>query len=156
VTLKAFIKVHAVNPRTELYFVGHATNDIPLVQKVKHEIEINNLSECVHIVGYDTNPYRWDKFADCFVSTSRIEGLPNVLIEAQYLGIPAVATECIPMISRIITNGITGFTVPVDDIDAIADAMMKAPKLGRIKMTYKPASKDDFIELFNEVKYQRI
>lgn len=148
ITLKAFMKVHKQNPKTELYFVGRAPMNHPLVIEVKKMIDCNDLQDCVHIIGYDTNPYRWDKFADCYVSTSRIEGLPNVLIEAQYLGTPAVATRSIPMIDRIITDGVTGFTVAVDDVDAIANAMIDAPKLGRIKMTYKPSKANDFIELF--------
>lgn len=148
ITLKAFVEVHKEKPDSELYFVGHAEENNPLVQEVKHIIEQNHLQDCVHIIGYDSNPYRWGKYADCLVSTSRLEGLPNVLIEAQYLGTPAVATECIPMVGRIITNGVSGYSVPVDDVEAISDAMLKAPKLGRIKMTYKPTSKEDFINLF--------
>lgn len=148
VTLKAFEKVHYINPNTELYFVGHAKSDNPLVIKVKKMIEDMELQDYVHIVGFDPNPYKWDRYADCYITTSRQEGLPNVLIEAQYLGTPAVATECIPMISRIITNGVTGFTVPVDDVDAIAEAMLKAQNLGRIVMTYKPAEIEDFKRIF--------
>ena len=148
ITVKAFVEVHKKNPDTELFFVGHAKEDNPLVQEVKRIIEQNHLQDSVHIIGYDSNPYKWCRYADCLVSTSRLEGLPNVLIEAQYLGTPAVATECIPMVARIISKGLSGYTAPVDDIDAIADAMLKAPKLGRIKMTYKPSSKEDFINLF--------
>lgn len=148
ITVKAFAVLHKQNPNTELYFVGHAKEDNPLVQEVKQFIEKNHLQDYVHIIGYDSNPYKWCRYADCLVSTSRLEGLPNVLIEAQYLGTPAVATECIPMVGRIISNGQSGYTAPVDDIAAIADAMLQAPKLGRVKMTYKPTSKEKIIDLF--------
>lgn len=148
ITIKSFIEVHKENPATELYFVGHAQEDNPLVQEVKRMINQNHLQDSVHIIGYDSNPYKWCRYADCLVTTSRLEGLPNVLIEAQYLGTPAAATTCIPMVERIITEGVSGFGAPVDDIDAIAEAMKKAPKLGRIKMTYKPTSKEDFVKLF--------
>ena len=87
------------------------------------------------------------KNADCFVLASRSEGLPNALIEAQYIGTPAAACTCIPVIERIVENGKNGFLADVEDYEGLAQAMMNASKLGRIKSTYKPSSFNEFVEL---------
>lgn len=148
VLAKAFVKVAKCNEKAHLYFVGKYDEHDPFFQSVKRVILDAGIEDRVHFVGFDTNPYRWVRYCDCFVLPSRIEGLPNSLIEAQYLGCPAVAAVCIPIISRIVKEGVTGYVVPPEDSDAMADAMLKAPKLGRVKMEYKSASNEDFIKLF--------
>ena len=87
--------------------------------------------------------------ASCFVLSSRSEGLPNALIEAQYIGTPAAACTCIPIIGRIVDEGKTGYLAEVEDYKGLAEAMMKASKLGRIKTTYKSSSFDDFLNVLN-------
>ena len=59
---------------------------------------------------------------DALVLASRGEVQPLVLLEAMSTGIPVVSTECIPHCLRI-EGGCT--IVPVDDADALADAMEK-------------------------------
>lgn len=145
--LKAFLKVHHTYPNSHLYFVGRiADNDF--YQKLVSYIEGNNLKEYVHFVGYTDNPYQWMKYSDCFVLSSRNEGLPNVLLEAQYLSVPVVATKCIPIIERIVTDDVNGCTVGLEDVDGLAEAMRKAVRMRNVKMTYLPASTKDVNSLF--------
>ncbi|MEJ2061540.1 MAG: glycosyltransferase, partial [Gammaproteobacteria bacterium] len=47
----------------------------------------------VHMPGRVKNPYPWLARASVFVLSSRWEGYPNVLLEAQYLKRPIVTTE---------------------------------------------------------------
>ena len=61
--------------------------------------------------------------ADLFLSTSDFEGLPNALIEAQGLGLPAVATRCPFGPDEIVDDGVTGLLVPVGDAEALAGAV---------------------------------
>lgn len=145
---KAFVKVGQIKRNAHLYFVGKYDENDEYFQFVKKIIDDGDVNKQVHFVGFDTNPYRWIKYSSCFVLPSRIEGLPNSLIEAQYLGTPAVATSCIPIINRIIQNGVTGFVVPSENVDLLAEAMLKAPSLGNIHSSYKGADASNFIALF--------
>lgn len=147
VLAKAFVIVARKNTKAHLFFVGSHVEDA-YFHSVEQVVKNGGCAERVHFVGYDPNPYRWMKHCDCFVLPSRIEGLPNSLIEAQYLGKPAVATTCIPIISQIVENGVTGYTVPPENPTAMATAMLKAPALGAIKTTYHSANDEDFIRLF--------
>ena len=109
---------------------------------------INDLENDIKCVGFQNNPYPYMNGANCFVLSSRNEGLPNVLLEAQYLGIPSAATSCIPMIKRIVVDDVNGYLAAVDDADSLATAMLNAARLKSIKSTYQPASINDVLNVF--------
>lgn len=148
VLVKAFCIVKKSKPTAHLWLVGRYNDSSEMVVSIKEFIQENGLGECVHFVGYDDNPYKWMKYCDCFVLPSRKEGLPNVLIEAMYLGRPVVAARCLNIISEMIDEGINGYSCAVDDIEDLAGNMVKALSLKDCKMTYHPSSKEDFIEQF--------
>ncbi len=52
------------------------------------------LHERITFFGFCENPYSYFASADCFVMSSRLEGLPTVLIEALACGIPVISTDC--------------------------------------------------------------
>jgi glycosyltransferase involved in cell wall biosynthesis len=74
----------------------------------------------VRFAGFVANPYAWIAASDCFVLSSDSEGLPNALIEAQGLGVAAVATDCPSGPREIIDDGETGRLVPTGDAEALA------------------------------------
>ena len=60
-----------------------------------------------------------------FVLSSRSEGMPNALIEAMAAGVPSVATRCDMGPDELIRNGENGLLVPVEDADAMSDAILR-------------------------------
>lgn len=148
ILVKAFATVHKKNNNAHLYFIGKYDWNNKFDREIRKYVEDNDLSDCIHFVGFDNNPYRWIKNADVYVMPSRLEGLPNSLIEAMLLGKPVVATHCIPVISRIVNNGYNGYVIPPDNICEMSKAMPKASLLKNFKMTYKSATKEEFINLF--------
>lgn len=147
VLLKAFKKVHKTIPNAHLYLLGRYENDKFFLSLISY-IKAEHISDNVHFLGLLKNPHIWIKHAHCFVLPSRLEGLPNALIEAMYIGTPVVSTTCIPMITRMIDEGVNGYTVPVEDPDKMAEAMINALSLKNCHITYKPSSPDDFKKLF--------
>jgi glycosyltransferase involved in cell wall biosynthesis len=63
-----------------------------------------------------------------YVMSSRFEGLPMVLIEAQECGLPIVSFDCPEGPSEIIHNGEDGFLVPLADTDALAEKIITLAK----------------------------
>jgi glycosyltransferase involved in cell wall biosynthesis len=61
---------------------------------------------------------------DVFVLTSKVEGLPNVLIEAQALGVPVVATH-VGGVAEVFENGVTGVLVDDHSPVAVAEAVLR-------------------------------
>ncbi|HFE39141.1 MAG TPA: glycosyltransferase [Gammaproteobacteria bacterium] len=79
----------------------------------------------VDFPGYHENVHGMVAKADLFVLSSNFEGLPNALLEALAVGTPAVSTDCLSGPSEILCNGAAGDLVPVDDVDALANAIIK-------------------------------
>lgn len=146
----AFREVLDKYPDAELYIVGDydSSSSTYEYQKLKRLINKLELGEKVFFTGFTNNPYRYIKNASAYVLSSRYEGLPNVLVEAQFLGVPSAATKCIPMISRMITNGKNGFLADSENPSSLATAMLSAVEIKEVKKIYKPSSADDFRNIF--------
>lgn len=63
--------------------------------------------------------------ADIVALSSTYEGMPNVLIEAISIGIPAISYDCPSGPSEIIVDGVNGYLAEYMNIDALADAMKR-------------------------------
>ncbi len=98
-------------------------------------IQEEGLEEVCHLVGNIPREQVVDFMndCDCFVCSSRTEMLSCVLHECAACGRPAIATMCGGP-QDILTDE-TGILVPVDDVEAMADAMLtmldKAPTYDR-------------------------
>ena len=134
-----------------LYFVGTYDENSDYYHSLLAQIENLGQKESIHFVGYDKNPFRWVKNADCFVFPSRAEGLPNALIEASYLGVPCAASRCLSIVEDIIKDGENGYTVDVDDAEGLAEAMIKATAMKNCRMVYRPGSVKDFVQLLDSL-----
>jgi glycosyltransferase involved in cell wall biosynthesis len=104
-------------------FVLQICGDGPLAGDLRRQIRALGLDDSVEMLGFQSNPYAIVARADVFVMTSQHEGLPNALIEAQGLGIPAVSSRCPFGPEEIIDDGETGRLVAVGDPLAVADAV---------------------------------
>jgi len=82
------------------------------------------ISEHVHFHGSVENPYVYFNHCDLFVLSSRIEGMPNALLECLHLGKPVVATKCTIAVQSLIDSGENGFIVDVEDADSMAYAIL--------------------------------
>lgn len=142
----AFAIVSRQLPNAELYILGK--QDDVWYSKTMEIVNDNGIADKVHCAGYQNNPYKYVNNADCFVLSSRWEGLPNVLIESLYLGTPVAAMKCIPVIERIVTNGKDGYLAEKEDVESLATAMLNAVKLGRIQSNYRSATVEDFHYIF--------
>lgn len=130
--LKAFALVVKNLPMSRLYILGKDPSN-ELTSYLLQIIKENNLQHKVFFEGFQSNPHKYVKDADAFVLSSIYEGLPNAMLDAMYLGIPVVATTCIPYIAQVVHDGENGYTCPVKDSKALSEAMLKAVRIKRLK-----------------------
>ena len=84
------------------------------------------LSDRVQLLGQVSNPLAYFSKADVFALSSRLEGMPNVLVEAMMCGCTPVAMDCPTGPSELLHGGDFGELVPVGDWEAFGDAINRA------------------------------
>jgi glycosyltransferase involved in cell wall biosynthesis len=110
-----------LQPETDLELVicGEGA-ERPALERQAREL---GLADRLQLPGFLSNPFPWLAASDLFVLTSDAEGLPNALLEAQGLGLAAVATDCDHGPREIVDDRETGRLVPTGDAAALADAI---------------------------------
>lgn len=90
--IDAFIQISKKHLNAKLLIVGHTEADLdPLLPKTLHNIEFNKR---IIEVGFqkDIRPYL--AIADLFIFPSYREGFPNVILQANAMGIPLKKVRC--------------------------------------------------------------
>jgi len=118
--LRAFAKARQGVP-SRLVIFGEGT----LREELTNLAAQLGVADSFQLPGFDPNPFTYMSSCDLFVLSSRWEGLPNVLIQAMAAGAKVVATDCPSGPNEVLDGGELGALVPVDDVDAMADAMVE-------------------------------
>lgn len=100
----------------------------PEQESLKSLVKEMGLSERVSFPGVTANPAAEMAAADLVVLSSRMEGLPAVLIEGLAAGVPIVSTDCTSGPREILEEGKWGRLVPVGDQHALAKAIEESLK----------------------------
>lgn len=98
--------------------------DGPMMNEMKIRAGHEDLDGSVYFTGNVQKVYTCIAVMDIFLLTSRAEGFPNVLIEAQASGVPVVTTDA-GGASETLRHGITGWVLEQHDVSYIADILVK-------------------------------
>ncbi len=99
--------------------------DGPLRDEARARASALGLADRLLLPGYETDALGALAAMDLFLLTSRVEGLPNVLIEAQAMGVPVVAAD-VGGTGETFRHGEGGWLVARPDTDAFASAVESA------------------------------
>lgn len=92
----------------------------PVLEK---HIEALQLSDRVHLLGFQSNPYRFFSKARFFILNSEFESFANVLIEALACGTPVLSNDCDFGPREIIQKGVNGFLYKKENTDNFRQAV---------------------------------
>lgn len=143
VLLEAFTKIRKQYQEATLNIIGNKDGNY-----ARNLVEKYDGKEGVTFCGFRDNPYPFMSHCDVFVLPSRMEGFPNVLLEAMCLNKPVVATTCLPIIKQLVEDGVNGYVCPVEDAEKMADSMTKALDLKDIHNTYTLFNHQKLTEVF--------
>lgn len=120
VALEAWKQLHLLYPHARFYIVGGGENVLLDIARQVNE-------ECNHsiiITGEVDDVTVYHRLSDVYIFPSEHEGLPTSLLEAMSSGIPTVCSD-IGGNDDLIINDITGYRVPVHDVNAYVTAISK-------------------------------
>lgn len=116
--IRAFAQVRTVHD-CRLVILGEGE----LRAELEQLIASLGVQDSVQLPGFTDNPFAWMSRVRLFVLSSRWEGLGNVLIEAMACGAAVVSTDCPSGPAEILEGGKWGKLVPVEDVEALAEAI---------------------------------
>lgn len=119
--IEAFAKIASENPDWVCVILGDGDKR----QELESQIQRLGLGNKVKLAGRAGNLSDWYSAADLCVSSSRVEGFPNVLVEAMSHGVPCIAFDCKTGPSEIITHGVNGELVPEGNINGLSASMSR-------------------------------
>ena len=118
--IDAFIQISKKHLNAKLLIVGHTEADLdPLLPKTLHNIEFN---ERIIEAGFqkDIRPYL--AIADLFIFPSYREGFPNVILQANAMGVPCIVSD-INGCNELIKQGENGLIVPAKNSRILKEQM---------------------------------
>jgi glycosyltransferase involved in cell wall biosynthesis len=98
--------------------------DGPLREEARRRAQASGIGSRIVMPGYETDIAVALAAMDVFLLTSRLEGLPNVLIEAQALGVPVVTTDA-GGAAETLDETRSGFAVFPHCADVLAQTVLK-------------------------------
>ncbi len=111
----SFSNLKKKNKDLKLYIVGEGEARI----KLEKLIEKLNLTNDVFLVGRKKDIINWYHYSDIFVLTSKVEGFPNSLLEAMYLGKAVISFNCLSGPSELIINNKNGILIEQNDWNSL-------------------------------------
>lgn len=116
--IMAYAKSQLPKQQIHLVILGQGK----LLEYLKAITKKNKVSELVHFLGYQDNPYKFFSKSNFFVLSSEFEGLPMVVLEALTCGAPVVAFNSIG-IKEVVTHQENGLLIEDQNIEALTNGL---------------------------------
>jgi glycosyltransferase involved in cell wall biosynthesis len=127
--LRAFGRVHAVLPEARMTIAG-AGPERAALEALAHELRIG---PAVRFAGWLDRDAMADLYrdADVALNPSRVDNMPNSVLEALACGVPVVSTR-VGGVPFLVKDGITALLVAPGDDAAMGDALLRVLRDGAL------------------------
>ena len=161
--LEVFEKIKAKRKDIKLLLAGKGI----LFEEIKKQIHQKKLEDTVFLLGFRKDTEKILAASDLFVLTSKVEGVPGVILEAAVQQVPSVAID-VGGVSEVIIPGETGILLNdfspekfAENIILLAGDVARREQLGQ--NAYRLVSEqfntkntvDRFIQLYEKLIYEK-
>lgn len=122
ILIEAWAQVCESNFDWKLRIVGGGEEEASL----KEQVSRLGINERIDFVPATKNIEYYYKTSSFYCLSSRFEGLPMVLLEAQAFGLPIIAFDCDTGPSEIVDHDVNGWLVPSQDIESLRDTILQS------------------------------
>lgn len=135
---RAWPNIKRACPDARLLLIGPCSKDEHWGVDERYVAELGEIlvqsgvAESVRFAGKVTDPKPYLQASDLFIFPSRSEGMPNALLEAMACGLPFVATR-LGCIEEMAPKEQLPYLVPVDDADALAEAIISLASNAKLR-----------------------
>ena len=134
---EAFTRLQSRFPDLQLLLVGDFETGDPVPGALRSQIAAN--PAVIH-TGFVDNVEHFYSAMDVVALPTYREGLPTVLLEAQYARVPVVTTNATGAVDAFV-NGETGLRVPIGDAAALASALDRLLRDAALRSTLGAAGR---------------
>ena len=128
--LKAFNNFSKIyHDKVNLLIIGEG-EERPILEEF---IKKNNIRNC-YLLGFKKNPYKYLSRSDLYISSSLWEEPGHTIIEAGYLNIPVLSSDCPNGPREIINDNINGFKYSMNNIDEFVNKLNEIENIDRQKL----------------------
>jgi GalNAc-alpha-(1->4)-GalNAc-alpha-(1->3)-diNAcBac-PP-undecaprenol alpha-1,4-N-acetyl-D-galactosaminyltransferase len=119
--IRAFSGILSEFPTWRLVIIGAGPDHSELL-RLREQL---GLDDCVEFRSPVKDIESWMSRAGLVVQPSRFEGFPNVVLEAMGMGAAVISADCRSGPSEIISDGVNGRLVPVEDTAMLTRVMIE-------------------------------
>ncbi len=136
--IESWKKVERECPDWKLVIVGRGSKE----EELRKSIELLKVKN-VKIEPFTKNIWEYYTKAKLYVMSSRYEGFPLVLIEAQAAGLPIISFDCKEGPAEIISDGVNGYLVPEGRTDIMTGKIIEVLKNPELRLQFESHTGDD-------------
>lgn len=119
--IELFCKINAID--WKLIIIGGDSLNQSNMSRLKNLISSLNAESKVTLMGYRVDLDVFYQQSSIFAFTSVSEGFPNVIGEAMSAGLPVISFDCIAGPSEMITDGVDGYLIPVNNFSLFLERL---------------------------------
>lgn len=127
--ITAWARVAQQVPDWKIVIVGSGEDE----QMLKQMAKSLGVDDSIIFAGQQKNMSTFYRQASFFCMSSRFEGLPMVLLEAQSYGLPIVAFDCDTGPAEIVQHNINGLLVESGNINGLTNSLLELIHLSNIQ-----------------------
>ena len=139
----AKVAIQVLSRHTDWQWDIYGSGDKLIEQELKRKLEEGSVFSQVNFKGNVKGTENIYPNHSIYVMTSRYEGLPLVLLEAQQYNLPIVSFRCPTGPSEIVEDGINGYLIDCYDVDQMSEKLLELMKNDDLRQSFSEHAKDN-------------